>query len=202
MAEVLIVDDEKNILEALNYLLKDKYILTLCSKGLEALKILRKKKFDIVLLDQLIGDMSGNEILRKIKERDNNTSVIMLSAHKTKELVFDAGRLGAEEYILKPFDKNELLNLLESIMKRKTMNEQQSKGVVQESKYKSINIPKDRYTDTEIKIMEQLCEGKSNNEIALILKTKESSIKNALRVIFVKLKVKNRLKAVNMIRRF
>ncbi|OGF50177.1 MAG: hypothetical protein A2231_06710 [Candidatus Firestonebacteria bacterium RIFOXYA2_FULL_40_8] len=184
MAEILIVDDEKNILEALKYLLGDDHLLTFCNSGTEALNVIKKKNFDIALLDLQLGDLSGNEVLRKIKERSKETAVIMMSAHKRKDLVFDAGRLGAEDYLFKPFDNVELLNLIDSILKRKN---------------RTIDISADEYSDLEISVMRLLLEGKTNIEMSIVLKKSEPSIKNAVHMILQKLKAKNRLEAVSKI---
>jgi len=202
MAEILVVDDEKSILEALKYLFENRYQSTFCSSGYEALDIITTKNFDIALLDLCLGDMSGNEILRKIKEKNNSANVVMMSAYKTKEFIFDAGKFGAEDYIFKPFDNDELLNLIESIIERRMLNEKESKVENLGEKSEALNIPTDSFTSVEISMMKLLCEGKLNKEIASILNIKESSIKNRLHVIFKKLKIRNRVEAVNKIKGF
>ncbi|OGF47139.1 MAG: hypothetical protein A2452_13055 [Candidatus Firestonebacteria bacterium RIFOXYC2_FULL_39_67] len=203
MAEMLIVDDEKNILEALNILFKDQHKITLCSTGSETLDVINKKNFDIVLLDQYLGDMRGNEILKVIKERNDNTSVVMISGYKTKELVFEAGKFGADEYVVKPFDKDELLNIIEHLTQKNMPNTKELQGKPADVIYESNDMESAKeyiFSNEEISIMKLLCEGKSNRETSLLLNKKESFVKNALHIIFIKLRVKNRVEAVNKIK--
>ena len=85
MPQILIVDDEKNILEAFKLLLEDKYKVLTSDSGKEALKILDEIEVDIVLLDIMMPDMDGLEVLEKIKEKDPSIEVVMITATKTVE---------------------------------------------------------------------------------------------------------------------
>jgi len=186
MSSILVVDDENSILESLNILLGDKYDVTTCDSGLKALEITEKTNFDIVISDVQLGDINGNEVLQKVKERCKETEVIMISAYPKKEYIFDAGKHGACDYLVKPYDKDEMLNLIESVLERKKLN-----------KISSIsNEPvADKYTAAELQVMRLLAEDKSNKEIAGIINKDETYVKNALRVIYPKLGVKNRTEA-------
>ena len=186
MSSILVVDDEKNVLESLKYLLGDKYDITTCDSGLKALEITEKTNFDIVISDVQLGDINGNEVLQKVKERREETEVIMISAYPKKEYIFDAGKYGACDYLVKPYDNDEMLNLIESVLKRKKLN-----------KISSISneLAADKYSSTELQIMQLLSEDKSNKEIAGIINKDETYVKNALRIIFPKLGVKDRAEA-------
>ena len=177
MADILIVDNEKNILEGLDFLLKDKYVLTLCSSGAEALEAIKKQKFDVALLDVLLGDMDGHEVLREIKKVNPHTKVIMISAY-----IVDAIKSGAEDYIVKPFDNDDLLDVVKCLL------EKGKPGV-------DISI----FTENERKIMPLLYNGKMNKEIAKIMKKSEECIKSSLYIIYTKLEVNNRVEATKKI---
>lgn len=196
MTKILVVDDENSMLTAMKYLLGDKYEVTFCDSGFKALEVIKKTNFDIVLLDMVLGDVSGNEILRKIKERNKDTNVIIISGYDKKEFVFDAGKYGADDYIVKPVDKDELLNLISNLLKKTVLKKNTAQNTTKE--YYS-NILKNKYTDKELKIMGLLCEEKSNKEIAKELGKNETHVKNVLRLIYAKLRVKNRAGAVKKI---
>lgn len=185
MPRILIVDDEKNILEALRFLLEKKYDLTFCDSGCKALEAVKKVNYDIVIADICLGDISGNEVLKKVKERHKETDVIMISAYRKVDNIFDAGKYGACDFILKPFDKDEMLNLIENLLERR-------KTKIESSICEDMA---DKFSDNECKIMRLLSEKKTNKEIAMDLKRNEVYVKNTLRVIYLKLEAKDRAEA-------
>lgn len=104
MIKLLFVDDEKGITDALQSFFKQRGFNTkTVNSGEEALKALKAEKPDIVLLDIRMQDISGLDILKKIKEIDKNIKVIMLTIYDEKENIAKARELGADEYITKPF---------------------------------------------------------------------------------------------------
>jgi DNA-binding NtrC family response regulator len=100
MSSILVVDDENSILESLKFLLGDKYAVTTCDSGYKALEVIKKENFDIVISDVQLGDINGNEVLQKVKERCKETEVIMISAYPKREYIFDAGKYGACDYLM------------------------------------------------------------------------------------------------------
>ncbi len=123
--KLLIVDDHKDVLEALNLLLSDKYELSLALSGESAVELIKKKQFDLAIVDLKMEGMSGLEVLDKIKELSPSTKVIILTAHGTIELAVTALKKGASDFIEKPFQVDKLLITIENILKMKELEEKE-----------------------------------------------------------------------------
>jgi len=124
MTQLLIVDDEKNILEAFKLLLEDKYKVLTSDSGKEALKLIDEVEVDIVLLDIMMPDMDGLAVLEKIKEKDPSIEVVMVTATKTVETAVKAMKLGAYDYLVKPVDKDDILIALQRIVKKRSLEKE------------------------------------------------------------------------------
>ena len=101
---LLVVDDEEGPRTSLRVVLKNEFEVLLASNGDEAVKLARKHPVDVAILDILMQGMSGVDVLRELKKTDENIEVIMLTAYETLETARQALRLGAREYLNKPFD--------------------------------------------------------------------------------------------------
>lgn len=110
--KVLVIDDEPDTLELIQLILEDGgFEAVLASSGFEALDILETVKPDLVLLDIMMPDMDGWEVFRKIKEKDSNMPVAILTAKAQNiDKLLGLHVLKADDYITKPFSKDELLN--------------------------------------------------------------------------------------------
>jgi DNA-binding NtrC family response regulator len=106
---ILIVDDEPGARESLEVILEDDYRLLSVGSGQEALTVIRAAPVDLVLLDVNMPDMDGLEALRRIKELDDQIDVIMVSALNLARKAADAIKLGAYDYITKPYEPEEIL---------------------------------------------------------------------------------------------
>ncbi len=106
---IFIVDDEESILKMLTHWVKNQwgYNIKTFSSGTDALNSLSDNP-DLVLLDIMLPDINGNEVLNKIKQKYANLPVIMLSAQGSVEVALESIRLGAFDYFPKPIDKNRL----------------------------------------------------------------------------------------------
>ena len=105
METILIVDDEKNYPLILSSVLEDEGFETLtANSGQAALEILKTSDVDLVLTDMKMPVMNGIQLLEKIKAKDPDLPVIMMTAHGTVEKAVDARQRGAYNYVLKPFD--------------------------------------------------------------------------------------------------
>lgn len=106
---IFIIDDEESIVKMLSHWVKNQwgYNIKTFSTGTEALNALSENP-DLILLDIMLPDKNGNEILGKIKQRLPNLPVIMLSAQGSVEVAIESIRLGAFDYFPKPVDKNRL----------------------------------------------------------------------------------------------
>ncbi|GIW43767.1 MAG: acetoacetate metabolism regulatory protein AtoC [Candidatus Binatia bacterium] len=110
---VLVVDDEPSVRQSLTLILKDQYEVLTASTGQAAFDVLAHTPVDVVLLDILLPGMDGLEVLEKLKQRVPSPQVIMLTATKTVKTAVTAMKLGAFDYVTKPFDVEELLLLVE-----------------------------------------------------------------------------------------
>jgi len=121
MANLLIVDDEADVREfAANFFRKRKIEVLTAASGEESLDILEKKKPNLVLLDIKMPGIDGIETLRRIKEKDKNTKVIMVTSRKPEEEdAFEKSRqLGAMGYIHKPLELDELERVVMDALKK------------------------------------------------------------------------------------
>jgi putative two-component system response regulator len=116
---VLIVDDERGVRESMRMLLKDHYDLTLAACGTEAIERLAEARPDVVLLDLRMPDMSGIEVLQTIKAKDPHVEVILITAYATVDTARNALRLGAFDYITKPFNPTELAGIVRRGIERR-----------------------------------------------------------------------------------
>jgi len=117
---VLIVDDELGVREAFRMILKGKHNLFIHSDGRDALESVRGNHIDVALLDIKMPEMSGIEVLKKIKEIDPDIQAIMVTGYATLDTAVEAMRLGAFDYIYKPFDKDKVEELVIAGVKKKT----------------------------------------------------------------------------------
>ncbi len=113
MPAILIVDNDEGLIHFLSRLLvKQGYEAAAATDGSSALHRLAGEPFDAILLDYRMPGLTGLEVLAQIKQARLKTPVIMMTAHGTTELAIEAMRLGAYEYLLKPFDTDELLGVV------------------------------------------------------------------------------------------
>jgi len=110
---VLIVDDEQSVRESLRLILKERAEVTLAASGEAALELAGARPFEVILLDILMPGMDGLEALERLRAGAPAAQVIMLTATKTVKTAVRAMKLGAFDYVTKPFDIDELLVLVE-----------------------------------------------------------------------------------------
>jgi signal transduction histidine kinase len=115
---LLIVDDEEGPRQSLRVVFKDDYELLLASNGHEALELVRTNKINAAVLDIRMTGMSGTEVLEKIKVIQPSIEVIMLTAYETVDTIRQALRLGACDYLNKPFDVASIRKAVSVAMER------------------------------------------------------------------------------------
>lgn len=149
MKTVLLVDDEQRMLDLLSlYLTPHGYRCIKKLSGEEALLFLENDKVDIVLLDIMMPDMDGWETCEKIR-KFSNVPIIMLTARNAKEEVVKGLKKGADDYVSKPFNEEELLARMGAVMRRTSNDQEKSlefKGIKLDeeaylAKYKNQQIP-------------------------------------------------------------
>jgi len=118
MTTILIIDDDKELTELLNeFLSEHKYKALIFHNPLEAIDALNKKEPDLVLLDIMMPEMDGFQVLRKIRET-MDLPIIMLTAKGEVSDKVVGLELGADDYLAKPFEPRELLARIQSILRR------------------------------------------------------------------------------------
>lgn len=122
MINILLVDDEPRMLDLLSlYLTPKGYRCTKVTNGQQALKLLEKKPFRLVLLDVMMPDMNGWEVCKQIREF-SKVPIIMLTARDQKSDIIYGLHQGADDYVTKPFDEEELLARIEAVLRRTNSN--------------------------------------------------------------------------------
>lgn len=192
IASILVVDDNPKFLK--DALPMYGYDVTVAEDGIEALKILKDKNFDIILLDVMMPNMDGWDTLKAIRknEKTQYTPVIMITAVSEDQKVVSGLKIGADDYIVKPFILPNLLARIEAVLRRSKWQEKQTKKEI--SINKDVNI--DALTPKEKEVLSLVAKGASNQEIADKLCVQDVTIKTHLNSIFKKLKVSNRTQAV------
>lgn len=116
--KILIVDDELIMRESLaGWLERDGYVVQTAPSGEDALEQLKETRFDILLVDIKMEGISGLDVLRHMKENDPDVAVVMITAYGSIPTAIEAMKNGAYDYMLKPFDPNELGVLIEKIIR-------------------------------------------------------------------------------------
>jgi two-component system response regulator HydG len=122
---VLVVDDEQMICISLKgWLTKDGYEVTTAMSGNEALVCAQDRSFDIYLVDIQMPGMNGIELLGRLKEIQPDAVVIMMTAHGSIQTAVEAMKLGAVDYLCKPFDPDELTLLMRRMLDQKALREE------------------------------------------------------------------------------
>jgi len=123
MKKVLIVDDELNMRVVLHAMLKKKgYSVTEAVDGLDALVQLGKESFDVLVTDLKMPRLNGLGLLEAVTSEYPETPVILITAHGTIETAVDALKKGAFDYITKPFDQDELINVIDKALRTRMKN--------------------------------------------------------------------------------
>jgi DNA-binding NtrC family response regulator len=116
--KILIVDDELIMRESLaGWLERDGHSVQTAPSGEDALEKLKDTRFDVLLVDIKMEGISGLDVLRHVKENDPDVAVVMITAYGSIPTAIDAMKNGAYDYMLKPFDPNELGVLIEKIIR-------------------------------------------------------------------------------------
>jgi len=116
--KILIVDDDKNIVELVKLTLGDEYDYIDAFNGIEALQKAKKEKPDLVLLDIMMPDMDGYEVCQRLRADPETKDIViaMLSAKKEDHDILEGIDVGAIAYITKPFNATELVEKVEELL--------------------------------------------------------------------------------------
>jgi len=121
---ILIVDDDRSILNALRMTLEGKYVVSTAENGAEALKLMGEQVPDLILLDIGLPDISGMDLLKKVGEAGPDIAVIMVTAVDEVRTVVEALKLGAYDYLVKPIDGQEVKVTVGNALENKRLKDQ------------------------------------------------------------------------------
>ncbi len=119
MSNLLLVEDEARVADFIRRGLgAESYVVTHAASGEEALDHLKGGGFDLVILDLMLPGISGQDVCRQMRSRKDTTPILMLTALDSVDERVDGLRLGADDYLSKPFDFEELLARVEALLRR------------------------------------------------------------------------------------
>ena len=119
---ILVVDDELDVCESLDALLGlEGYAVEIALSAAEGLNKLETRSYDLVLLDLMIPDRSGMEVLREIRDRDRETPVFLITAYGSVQVAVDALKAGASDYFSKPWDNEKLLIEIDRMISKRRL---------------------------------------------------------------------------------
>jgi putative PEP-CTERM system response regulator len=160
---VLIVDDEIGTRESLKMILKNDYEVLLAKDAEEAFLQIKERSPDAILLDIILPDLDGLKVLEKIKQKEPDVIVIMITATKTVKTAVEAMKLGAFDYVTKPFDIDELRLIISRAISTKALKEENKR--LREEIDKSFGfeniIGKSKVMKEIFKIVRQIADSKS-----------------------------------------
>jgi DNA-binding response OmpR family regulator len=116
--KILVVDDDRNIVDLVRlYLERDGYQVLVAHDGLEALRLARQRRPDLIVLDLLLPEVDGLDVCR-ILQTESKVPIIMLTAKTTEEDKLIGLELGADDYVTKPFSPRELVARVRAVLRR------------------------------------------------------------------------------------
>jgi DNA-binding response OmpR family regulator len=141
---ILLVDDEPRVREVVAaYLLRDGYLVQTAADGESALRYLSEFKPDLVVLDLMLPQVSGFDVLREIR-RAGDLPVILLTARAEETDRVSGLELGADDYVVKPFSPRELVARVRSVMRRSTPRPSNSPGLLEGLSFHGLEIDRAR----------------------------------------------------------
>jgi DNA-binding NarL/FixJ family response regulator len=201
MIRVLLVDDHPVVREGLAAMLitqKDFDVVGEASDGAQAVEMVERLGPDVVLMDLEMPRVDGPEAIRRIRARNPDARVLVLTAYDTDERILDAVQAGAQGYMLKGAPRDELFravrivndggSLLEPVVAHKLLGRM--------GKMLSHEPDVEQLTERELEVLQQLVKGSRNKEIANQLCITERTVKFHTSIIFQKLGVTNRSEAI------
>lgn len=120
---ILLIEDDKNLSQTLQYHLeKEGYLVDVCFDGEEALYYIEQHIADFILLDRMLPNYSGIELLKKLRASNDKTPVLILTALGTLSDRIEGLDMGADDYLVKPFAIEELMARIRSLSRRSSQN--------------------------------------------------------------------------------
>ncbi|MDW7672299.1 MAG: response regulator transcription factor [Bacillota bacterium] len=202
---VLIVDDHTLMRQGLSRILSlesDIEVVGEAKDGEECLQLVKSLRPDVTLLDLNMPNMNGIIALRKLKDMDQATKVLILTFHEEVEYIYETFNLGANGYLVKDVESDVLISGIREIhngapflcpsMADYSSNQVDKQRQVEK---KGREVPKSQLTKREYEILTLVADGLNNREIAKTLYISEKTVKNHVSNILKKIKVNDRTQA-------
>ncbi|MDA3901847.1 MAG: sigma-54 dependent transcriptional regulator, partial [Desulfuromusa sp.] len=123
--KILVVDDENSIREMLSILLqREGYQVEQAADGVTAFAMAQENSYDLIISDIQMPQMGGIELLRQLRDQDNDVTVMMITAFSSTEQAVEAMKLGAYDYITKPFKNDEIRLVIKNALERKQLRQE------------------------------------------------------------------------------
>lgn len=200
LIRVLIVDDHAMLRSGLKNFLYGYEWLELAgeaSSGAKAVEFCSTHEVDVVLMDMMMPGMDGCEATQRIIALGKPVKIIILTSFHEQDLVEDALKAGATSYLLKNVNAEELASAIQDAYTGKsTLAPEATEALIQATRQRR-DIGFD-LTKREKEVLELLVDGKSNNEIAMLLSISLATVRFHLTNIYSKLGAKNRIEAVTL----
>jgi two-component system response regulator DegU len=204
--KLVIADDHKLFREMLRLALRPEKSIKIVGEaatGRQAIDAINNFKPDIALLEIILPEMEGIEVLPVIREKSPETKVLMLAAHKDEAKIFKALKAGAKGYVSKDASVSDLIKAIQTVHKGELWVERKQmarffdrEAVHNPTREGQLAKKKGVLTAREKEVLSLLSTGRTNKEIAKALFISEKTVKSHLNSIFRKLKVSHRLQAI------
>ena len=194
-ASVLLVDDHALLRTGVANIINheaDLQVVAEAGNGVEALEAYERHRPDVTLLDLRMPVMEGVEVVRRIRERDPNAKVIVLTTYDTDEDIARALKAGAKAYVLKDIAADALVACIHDVLAGKTYLAPAAAAKLAEG------VTRVQLTPRELSTLQLMADGKSNKEIANALGISERTVKTHLGHLFEKLGAASRTEAVKI----
>lgn len=199
---ILVVDDHLVVREGLKLIFEteENYeVIGEAENGDKALVLIEQLKPDVVLMDLNMPKMSGIEVIKALKEKNNPVPIIVLTTYNDNNLIMEALSLGAKGYLLKDTTRQELIRTVESAIRGEILLRPEISNSIFSSKKEpeqSNSSFNTAFTERELFILQAIARGCTSKEIAFDMDISERTVKAHLTNIYSKLKVESRSEAV------
>jgi DNA-binding NarL/FixJ family response regulator len=174
---IVIVEDHQLFRNGLKSILNKRNDITIVGEaedGIEAVKLIRRLKPDLVLLDLSMPKMGGISVMKDVKRELPDTKILLLTIHESDQYVLEAFEAGADGYCIKDSSRQELMLAIESVLQGKTyispgISDQVMEGYLSNRKRLKEKTSWDTLTQREREVLKLLAEGHSNKEIGKLL---------------------------------
>jgi DNA-binding NarL/FixJ family response regulator len=198
MIRVLVVDDHPVVRHGLVSMLRWEQDLTLVGEagdGAEAVRLILEQQPDVVLLDLRLPQLSGIEVMRRVRPQAPGTRFLVLTTYDTDEYIAPALAAGAQGYLLKDAEPEDLYRAIRALMEGGAALE--PKVAARVLGHLTEEHANEELSEREMEVLRLLPSGASNKAIALQLGLSENTIKSHISHIFSKLGVQSRAEAVS-----